>query len=214
MIRLLRPPFSATHRDPGYIKAYPAGVRENGGQYSHAAAWVGHALAEIGDGDGAYRIFDILNPIRRTETRADAEHYRAEPYVLAADIASEAPHAGKAGWTWYTGAAAWTWRLGVECILGIHLENGDVRINPCLPKGWGGAEATINGPGGALAITIEDTERLGHGDVEVTVDGKQFPDEPVPFPSDGSTRHVRVRIVPKPKGGAHPRVSTKGAAED
>jgi cyclic beta-1,2-glucan synthetase len=194
LIRLLWPPFHHTLRDPGYIKAYPPGVRENGGQYTHAAAWRGHALAALGDGDGAWRVFDFLNPIRRCGSRSDVERYRAEPYVLAADIASVAPHVGRGGWTWYTGAAAWTWRLGVEGILGLHLHDGALLIDPCLPKTWGAAQVKIVGPRGNLAIAIEDPEHLGRGLAEITVDGTLIDTAQVGFPQDGSTRNVRVRL--------------------
>jgi cyclic beta-1,2-glucan synthetase len=197
LIRLLWPPFHHTLRDPGYIKAYPPGVRENGGQYSHAAAWRGHALAALGDGDGAWRIFDLLNPIRRCRSRTDLERYRAEPYVLAADIASVAPHVGRGGWTWYTGAAGWTWRLGVEGILGVRLRDGEVLIDPCLPKAWGSARVKIAGPRGSLAISIEDPEHLGRGLAEVLVDGSLIDGARVAFPLDGSTRKVRVRLQPR-----------------
>jgi len=124
VVRLLWPPFDATPRDPGYIKTYPPGIRENGGQYTHAAAWLGWAFAELGDGARAARIFRLINPIPRTSTRAGAQRYRAELYVLAADVGAVAPHLGRGGWTWYTGSAAWTWRLGVEAILGLRLQGG------------------------------------------------------------------------------------------
>jgi len=196
IIRLLWPPFQHTLRDPGYIKAYPPGIRENGGQYSHAAAWRGHALAALGDGDGAWRVFDYLNPIRRCTTRAAIDRYRVEPYVLAADIASAREHVGRGGWTWYTGSAAWTWRLGVEGILGLRLENGDVRIAPSLPKAWGSAYAVLEGPRGSLAITIEDSEHLGHGRVELTVEDSPVEGSLVAFPTDGTVRKVHARLVP------------------
>ena len=195
LIRLLWPPFHETRRDPGYIKAYPPGIRENGGQYSHAAAWRGLALAKLGDGDGAWRVFDLLNPLRRTQSRRDVERYRAEPYVLAADIASVAPHIGRGGWTWYTGAAAWTWRLAVEGILGLRLDGGDLLVDPCLPKNWGSAHARFKGPSGELAISIEDPDHLGRGVAELTVDGMPAKGARVAFPTDGSVRDVRVRLT-------------------
>jgi cyclic beta-1,2-glucan synthetase len=197
LILLLWPPFHEALRDPGYIKAYPPGIRENGGQYSHAAAWRGLSLAACGDGDGAWRVFDLMNPIRRTENERDLERYRAEPYVLAADIASVAPHIGRGGWSWYTGAAAWTWRLGVEGILGVQLSGGAVRIEPCLPKSWGAAAVTIQGPSGSLAISIEDPGHLGHGTVTISVDGTPVEGTMVAFPSDGTVRNVRVQLTTK-----------------
>ena len=190
LVRLLTPPFDQTPRDPGYIRAYPPGVRENGGQYTHAAAWLGLAHARLGNGDLAYKIFDLINPIRRSNNLEGAEHYRGEPYVLAADIRSVGPDTGQAGWTWYTGAAGWSWQLAVEGILGLSLQRGAVRIAPCLPTSWGGATARINGPDGVLIITIEDPERLGTGHVELRVDGQSVEGDCVAIPTDGTERQV------------------------
>lgn len=194
VIRLLWPPFDATSRDPGYIKAYPPGIRENGGQYTHAAAWLGFAFAGLGDGDRAWRIFDFINPIQHATTPSDTELYRVEPYVLAADIASVAPHTGRGGWSWYTGSAAWTLRLGIEGIVGLQLRNGQLHIDPRLPRAWGSVEVTIRGPDGTLAIQIEDPEHVGHGAIEMTVDQVPVTTAVVAFPTDGSVRHVWVRL--------------------
>ncbi len=202
LVRLLWPPFDKTFRDPGYIKAYPPGVRENGGQYTHAAAWLGCALTEIGEPDRAMRIFRVINPIGHALDRAAAERYRVEPYVMAADIASVSPHCGRGGWTWYTGAAAWTWRLGVESILGIHRVAGGVRIEPCIPTGWGHAEISVRGPAGALVISIEDPDGVGTGVASLAVDGGLTDDIVVSFPQDGHDRHVLVKLgasVPAPQ---------------
>lgn len=204
LIRLLWPPFDATPQDLGYIKAYPPGIRENGGQYTHAAAWLGHASARLCDGDQAAHIFDLLNPIRHASTRTDMEHYRVEPYVVAADIASVAPHTGRGGWTWYTGSAAWIWRLGVEAILGLRLQEGHLLIDPCLPKHWGSFEAEIKGPKGSLAIRIEDPERIGKGQLEVEVEGIRHMETIVALPTDGSTHRVRVRLRKKASTAAKP----------
>lgn len=204
LIRLIWPPFDATPQDVGYIRAYPPGIRENGGQYTHAAAWLGHACARLGDGDQAAHIFDLLNPIRHASTRSDMEHYRVEPYVVAADIASVAPHTGRGGWTWYTGSAAWIWRLGVEAILGLRLQEGRLLIDPCLPKHWGSFEAEIKGPKGSLAIRIEDPERIGKGQIEVEVDGIRHMETIVALPTDGSTHRVRVRLRKKASTAAKP----------
>ncbi len=195
LVRLLWPPIYETPRDPGYIKAYPPGIRENGGQYTHAAAWLGLALAELGDGDNAWRIFNIINPIRSTATRKSAERYRDEPYALAADVASVPPHVGRGGWSWYTGAAAWTWRLGIEGILGLRMQYGALEIKPSLPKSWGSAFAEIKKPGGVLSIQIEDPDRLGAGPVELTVNGEPTKGSIVDFPTDGSTHHICATIM-------------------
>lgn len=194
IVRLLWPPFHDTPRDPGYIKAYPPGIRENGGQYTHAAAWFGLAMARLRDGDGAYRVFDIVNPIKHAEALEDAEHYLREPYVIAADVGGVAPHVGRGGWSWYTGAAGWCWRLAVEGIIGLSFSKGAVGINPALPKEWGWAEVEVRGPKGKLDIRIEDPDHIGSGDLEVTVDGKPVKGALVRLPARGATRKVVVRL--------------------
>jgi len=193
LVRLLMPPFDRTPRDPGYIRSYPPGVRENGGQYTHAAVWLAFALAELGDGDRAARLFALMNPIRQAATPIAAARYLVEPYVLAADVASTAPHVGRGGWTWYTGSAAWAWRLGIEGILGLRLRDGRLAIDPRIPRDWGGFEAEIAGPAGRLAIRVEDPDGAGAGVLEVRVEGVSTGGV-VEFPTDGSTRHVTVRL--------------------
>ena len=197
LIRLLWPPFDLTPRDPGYIKAYPPGIRENGGQYSHAAAWLGLAFCKLGDGAQARRVFDILNPIHHSSNRDDAKCYLVEPYVIAADIGSVPPHVGRGGWTWYTGSAAWTWRLGVEGILGLRMRDGRVVIDPCLPNDWGSFEAEVMGPAGTLQIRVTDPDHVGRGNVELLVDGLPSDHADVTFPSNSSTRQVHVRLRPR-----------------
>ena len=194
VIRLLWPPFDKTPRDPGYIKAYPPGIRENGGQYSHAAAWFGLALAARGEGDRAWRIFEILNSVKRTQNASEVVRYRDEPYVVAADIGGVAPHVGRGGWSWYTGAAAWTWRLGVEAILGLKLSGGRLVIDPCLPSHWESFEAELRRDNGSLLIRVENPERLQKGAVEMTVDGKVCEGQTVEFPEDGVQRKVVIRL--------------------
>jgi len=196
LVRLLTPPFDRTPRDPGYIRAYPPGVRENGGQYTHAAAWLGLAHARLGDGDRAYEIFDLINPIRRTASRAGAELYGAEPYVLPGDVRGSGPGIGEAGWTWYTGAAGWTSQLAVEGILGVSLRQGAVHIAPRLPKAWGGAEIRVKGPAGSLMIGIADPDHLGTGRVELTVNDARIKGDCVAFPTDETEHRVVARLCP------------------
>jgi cyclic beta-1,2-glucan synthetase len=140
MILLLAPPFDRSAQDPGYIKAYPPGLRENGGQYTHAATWVVMALARLGAGDEAAEMFHALNPINHTRTGTGVEHYKAEPYVVAGDVYARPPHAGRAGWSWYTGSAAWMYRVGVESILGLRRSGDTFTIDPCIPASWPGYE--------------------------------------------------------------------------
>ena len=192
LIRLLWPPFANTLREPGYIKAYPPGVRENGGQYSHAAAWLGLAYAELGDGEGAWRIFDLLNPIRQASSAEQVARYRVEPYVLAGDIVSMPPHLGRGGWTWYSGAAAWTWRLAVEGILGLRMKDGEWQIHSCLPQAWPGFEARICGDGGELHIRVE---RGAAGAAPLLLlDDQPITGAGIAVPADGAVRRVLVRL--------------------
>jgi cyclic beta-1,2-glucan synthetase len=139
--RLLWPPFDGGFRDPGYIKAYPPGVRENGGQYTHAATWFVIALAELGRADDAWHAFRKLNPVEHSLDEASAERYRVEPYVVAADIYGSDDKGGRGGWTWYTGSAGWLYRAAVEGILGIRREADRLIVAPALPGEWEGFSA-------------------------------------------------------------------------
>ncbi|MBW2244753.1 MAG: hypothetical protein JRH01_22460 [Deltaproteobacteria bacterium] len=194
IVRLLWPPFDVTARDPGYIKAYPPGIRENGGQYSHAAAWLGWAFAQAGDGDRAMRVFRMLNPIARTQSPEEVRRYRLEPYVIAADIGSVEPHVGRGGWSWYTGSAAWCWRLGVEAILGLRRVGDGFRIEPHIPRLWPGFEATVRTEGGVLEIVVDNTQASSGDSIEIVVDGTRIPDNLMSLPTNGATQQVRVRM--------------------
>ncbi len=196
LVRLLTPPFDRTPRDPGYIRAYPPGVRENGGQYTHAAAWLGLAHARLGNGDLAYRIFDLITPINRTASHSGVQLYRGEPYVMPGDVRASEPGTGHAGWTWYTGSAGWTWQLAVEGILGLSLQHGAVRIAPRLPKHWGGAEVRVRGPEGTLLIIIRDNNNIGSGLVELLVDGQRLEGDKIEIPTGGIEIHVTALIKP------------------
>jgi cellobiose phosphorylase len=136
LIKLLTPPFDRSALEPGYIKGYVPGVRENGGQYTHAAIWATMAFAMMNDQKNAWELFAMLNPINHASTPDQIETYKVEPYVMSADIYATAPHTGRGGWTWYTGAAGWMYRLTVETLLGIYLENDHLRISPCVPPHW------------------------------------------------------------------------------
>ena len=171
LVLLFWPPFDKTLHDPGYVRAYPAGIRENGGQYTHGAIWLGWAHAALGDGERAAKIFRLLNPILRTETTEQINRYRIEPYVLAGDIYSCEPWVGRGGWSWYTGSAAWMYRLGVEAILGIQLVDGDLRIDPCIPPEWKGFEAWINVGKSSVHIVVENPDRRANGVAAMTMNG-------------------------------------------
>lgn len=194
LIKLLDPPFHHTMRDPGYIKAYPPGIRENGGQYTHAAVWLGLAFAGLDDGDTAWRLFDIINPIRRAAKKIEAERYAREPYVLTGDVSALESKEGLGGWSWYTGAAGWTWQLGVEGILGLKLVAGAIQVDPCLPEKWGGAQLTLKNTRGSINITIEDPEHVGKGVLWITADGKRLRGSSIRFPGKNRSRNVVVRL--------------------
>ncbi|QRM53548.1 glucoamylase family protein [Sinorhizobium sp. BG8] len=159
IIRLFTPPLVSTPQDPGYIKAYPPGVRENGGQYTHAATWVVLALAAQGRADEAWSCFKLLNPINHGLDRASIDHYRVEPYVIAADVYGEGALTGRGGWTWYTGSAGWLYRAAVEGILGIRKEGGRLIVNPVLPSEWKGFSAVMKIDGKEYRISVEKSEK-------------------------------------------------------
>ncbi|MDX3773583.1 glucoamylase family protein [Chromatiaceae bacterium AAb-1] len=143
LLLLFTPPFDQTTRNPGYIKGYPPGLRENGGQYSHAAMWAIIAFARLGQADKAHELFSMLNPLNHALTPAAVNRYKIEPYVVAADIYSVAPHNGRGGWSWYTGAAGWMYQAGLEAILGLSRHGTHIQLAPCLPAGWPGFSATV-----------------------------------------------------------------------
>ena len=191
---LFAPPFDHTHLDPGYIKGYPAGVRENGGQYTHAAAWSVIAFAALGDGDQAAELFSLLNPINRAGTRADVQRYKVEPYVVAADVYSVAPHVGRGGWTWYTGSAAWLYRAGIESILGFRLQGAVLSLAPCIPKAWPRFEIVFRYRSARYEIAVESPRGVSRGVVHAELDGKMLPEGPtrIPLRDDAQTHAVRV----------------------
>jgi cyclic beta-1,2-glucan synthetase len=168
IIRLFTPPLTETPQDPGYIKAYPPGVRENGGQYTHAATWVVLALARQGRGDDAFACLDLLNPVKHALDAEAAERYRVEPYVVAADVYGEGERTGRGGWTWYTGSAGWLYRAAVEGILGIRKEGGRLFVAPVLPAAWNGYSATLVIDGKKLSIRVD---RADEGGWQATING-------------------------------------------
>jgi cyclic beta-1,2-glucan synthetase len=192
LVLLLDPPFNRSAQDPGYIKGYPPGLRENGGQYTHAAAWVVMALARLGDGDEVAEVYHLLNPINHTRTAADVERYKAEPYVLAGDVYARPPHAGRAGWSWYTGSAAWMYRAGLESMLGLRRRGGTFSIDPCIPASWPGYEIAWRVDGTQYLITVVNPERRCRGVAQVLVDNVEVPGGAIPIVPHAGVRHVHV----------------------
>jgi len=192
---LFTPPFDRTPHDPGYIKGYPPGLRENGGQYSHAAMWAVLAFAELGATDRAVDLFALLNPINHALTRAASDRYKVEPYVVAADVYSVGPHAGRGGWTWYTGSAAWMYRAGLEGILGIRREGGHLVLRPRIPSSWPGFEATVRHGSSDYTIAVRRDATVG-GAMRATCDGRPLAPsgDGYKLPVDGE-RHAVVVLL-------------------
>ncbi|MGH7388557.1 MAG: GH36-type glycosyl hydrolase domain-containing protein [Candidatus Rokuibacteriota bacterium] len=194
LVLLFTPPFDRTERDPGYIKGYPPGVRENGGQYTHAAIWAVMAFAALGDGDKANELFSILNPINRASTRAGVHRYKVEPYVAAADVYAEPPHVGRGGWTWYTGSAGWMYRAGLEWLLGFRLRGAVLHLDPCIPRAWRRFEITFRYHASCYMITVENPSGVTRGISTVELDGTALPSGPASLAlmDDAATHRVRV----------------------
>ena len=195
LLLVLTPPFDNPVVDPGYIAGYPPGLRENGGQYSHAAMWAVLAFTALGDGDKAGALFAMLNPINHARTRTDVNRYKIEPYAVAADIYSTAPHVGRGGWSWYTGSAGWMQRVGVEGILGIRIQGTSLTIDPCIPHSWPGFTATITWRSARYRITVENPARVGQGVRSITLDGASLQEgAPVALADDAGVHSIVVTL--------------------
>ena len=192
LLLLLTPPFAKTLRDPGYIKGYVPGIRENGGQYTHAAIWSAWAFAALGDGDKAEALFRLLNPIHHANTPGKAARYKVEPYVVAADVYSAPPHTGRGGWTWYTGSNAWMYRLGLDAILGIRRKDKLLHIDPCIPIDWPGYQVTYRYGATTYEITVNNGAHVNQGVKGITLDGQALPANQVPLLNDGVVHQVQV----------------------
>ena len=188
IVLLLSPPFTGAGPDPGYIASYPPGVRENGGQYTHAAAWLLRAVARSGQGDRVGRLLDLLLPPRHTATPEGLQRYRVEPYVIAADVYGAEPHVGRGGWTWYTGSAGWLWRVVLEDVLGVRREGTTLRISPCIPPDWDGFEVSILVDGTPVEIRVENPDKAGNGVRRCAVEGREVDSERIPLSLDGNGR--------------------------
>ena len=192
---LFTPPFDRAVPDPGYIKGYPPGIRENGGQYTHAATWSVIAYALLGQGNSAWELFSLLNPINRTSTRADVHRYKVEPYVVAADVYSVPPHVGRGGWTWYTGSAGWLYRAGLEGILGFRVQGANLLLSPCIPAKWPRFEIGFRYGSARYEILVENPLGVSRGISLAELNGKTLPSGSqtrVPLVDDGNTHSLRL----------------------
>ncbi|HEY3359138.1 MAG TPA: glucoamylase family protein, partial [Polyangia bacterium] len=192
VILLLAPPFDRTALDPGYIKGYLPGVRENGGQYTHAAQWVVLALARLGSGDEAVELFHMLNPINRTRSAGDVETYKTEPYAVAADVYDHPAHRGRGGWTWYTGSAGWMYRVALEGILGLERRGDSFAVNPCIPSSWPAFSIEWRLGATRYSIQVENPERKCRGVATAELDGVPADASAIPLRQDGGNHRVRV----------------------
>jgi cyclic beta-1,2-glucan synthetase len=193
LVLLLTPPFDKAEPNPGYIKGYVPGVRENGGQYTHAALWVVMAQALLGRGDAAHELLSFINPIYRSSNPNDVDQYRVEPYAVAADIYSAPGHVGRGGWTWYTGAAGWMYRVTIEQILGLKREGHSLRVEPCIPAAWPGYRITLRVDGAEYLIAVERSNGPGSELGLLTLDGHAVDGGKILI-APGSGRHD-VRII-------------------
>jgi cyclic beta-1,2-glucan synthetase len=197
LVLLLAPPFERTVPSPGYIQGYVPGVRENGGQYTHAALWTVMAFARLGDGNRAMELFAMLNPATKGRTPEAVTRYGAEPYVVAADVYSNPAYAGRAGWTWYTGSAAWMYRVGVESLLGLTLRRGVLHIDPCVPTHWPRFEVLLRTARAEFRIAVENPDGVTRGVRTVEVDGEAVTGA-IPLADAVGVRTVRVILGTQP----------------
>ena len=193
---LFTPPFDDGPTEPGYIKAYPPGVRENGGQYTHGAIWSIFAFAALGDGNQAGALFSMLNPITHADSRDKLDRYKVEPYVVCADLYSVAPHVGRGGWTWYTGSAAWLYRAGLEALLGFRLQGKTLQMAPCIPAAWPGFSLVYRHGSTRYELEIENE---GHGQCGImssTLDGQPVLSDPdrITLVEDGGIHRWSLRM--------------------
>jgi cyclic beta-1,2-glucan synthetase len=194
LLLLLTPAFDRTIRDPGYIKGYLPGIRENGGQYTHAAIWAIWAFAELGQAERVYELFRMINPIYDTDTLEKINRYRVEPYVIAADVYSHPSHLGHGGWTWYTGSASWMTRLVVEKILGLQREGNYLRIEPCIPKDWPGYEIHYRFGNTMYHLRVENSQGVSSGLIQIDADGKLLKEEKILLEDDGREHNIVVTL--------------------
>jgi cyclic beta-1,2-glucan synthetase len=193
-VLLATPPFDKTARDPGYLKGYPPGVRENGGAYLHAAMWVAWAYADLGWGEDAHAVFRMLNPVLRSDTPENMQNYAVEPFVVAADISAQPAHLGRGGWTWYTGSAAWMYRLGIERILGLRRKGAMLEIDPCIPARWPGYRIDYRFGRGVYRIEVDNPRGVTRGVCQVVLDDAPLLNGRIPLVDDAENHRVRVLL--------------------
>jgi len=194
LILLLSPPFEKTLHNPGYIMGYIAGVRENGGQYTHAAVWAMMAFAKMGNSQRAFELFSMLNPIHHAQTKEDVDCYKTEPYVLCGDIYSGGSLQGRGGWSWYTGSASWYYRAGLESILGFQLKGDRLTIDPCIPTSWKSYEIIYQLGKTQYTIQVNNPNNLCGGKTQIDLDGSPLTSSEVTLLDDGQDHRMTVTL--------------------
>lgn len=192
VIKLLTPPFGDGEMEPGYIKGYVPGVRENGGQYTHAAAWVVIAFAMMGDGNKACELFDLINPVNHARTDKEYSTYKVEPYVIAADVYSAHPHIGRGGWTWYTGSASWVYKAGLENILGFQKSADKLVIDPCIPQKWGEYTIQYRYLETTYHIIVRNPKNLSKGVEHIILDGEILEGNGINLINDKANHEIEI----------------------
>jgi cyclic beta-1,2-glucan synthetase len=200
LVQLLDPPFDKTKLEPGYIKGYPPGIRENGGQYTHAALWFIQALTLQGKGTKATEVFDLLNPILSASS-GRIHNYRVEPYVVAADVYSTAPHVGRGGWSWYSGSSSWMYRVAIECILGLRIQANRIALAPCISAKWRSCDVRIRRGASTWTIRILNPDGVEHGIKDIRVDNRQIDRCDIELHDDGSDHSIEVTLGKPILGG-------------
>src|SRR6056297_1588140 len=194
MILLFTPPFERDKRDPGYIKSYAKGLRENGGQYTHAAAWVIYAYALLGEGTKAYELYEMLNPINHSPSFFLANQYKVEPYVMPADIYNVQPHIGRGGWTWYTGAAGWMYRVCIEGILGLKKRGSKLTLNPSIPDYWTNYTIKYRYKETLYIIEVINEKKVSNGEIKYTLDDKEVEENYIELVNDKNEHNIKAEL--------------------
>jgi cyclic beta-1,2-glucan synthetase len=207
LLLLLTPPFDRASPDPGYIRGYAPGLRENGGQYTHAAIWAVMAQAQLGRGNEAMEMFHLINPVNHTRTSSAVDRYGAEPYVVAADVYADETHAGRGGWTWYTGSAGWLYRVGLSSLLGVARKGEVFSVDPCIPTWWPGFEVRWRFGSALYRIAVDNAGHRGRGVAEAALDGQPVDPRAIPLVDDGATHEVRVVLGDPAEGKPEPGLS-------
>ena len=192
LIQLFTPPFDKSDQNPGYIKGYVPGVRENGGQYTHAATWVINAFAMMGEGDKAWELYHLINPINHTRTSIESATYKVEPYVMAADVYAVNPHVGRGGWTWYTGAAGWMYKVGLEYILGFKKQGNQLTLDPCIPKAWPEFSIDYKYLDTKYKIVVKNPNHVNRKVKYLRLDDKEIETKQIPLVNDKKQHSIEI----------------------